>query len=105
MECVRIVRRVDQDSPWESATGRAVAPRAEEDHSRQPGGEGPLAEWCAPHAEDSKQVAKPRGSVIVVGPGGQWRKGGARSGVDTCQSETEAFECPSVPMLPSRKQS
>ena len=40
--CVRI-RRLDQDSPWESATGRAVASRAEADHSRQPGVEGPLA--------------------------------------------------------------
>ena len=65
---------MDQDSPWESATGRAVAPRAEADHSRQPGVEGPLAEWCAQHAEDSKQVAEPRGSFIVVGPRGQWRK-------------------------------
>ena len=83
--CVRIFRRVDQDSPWESATGRAVAPRAEACHSRQPGVEGPLAEWCAQHAEVSKQVAEPRGCFIVVGPRGLWRKGGARSGVDTCE--------------------
>ena len=59
-------RWVDQDSPWESATCRAVAPLAEADHSRQPGVEGPLAEWCAQHVEDSMQVAEPRGSFIVV---------------------------------------
>ena len=59
-------RWVDQDSPWESATCRAVAPLAEADHSRQPGVEGPLAEWCPQHVEDSKQVAEPRGSFVVV---------------------------------------
>ena len=53
------------------------------DHS-QPRVEGSLEERCAKHVEDSKQVAEPRGSSGVIGPGGHRREGGARSGVDAC---------------------
>ena len=66
VECVRTVRRVDQDSPWASGTGRAVAPRAEADHS-QPRVEGPLAERCAEHTEDSTQVAD-EAALALLGP-------------------------------------
>ena len=50
----------------------SVVSHAEADHS-QPRVEGPLAERCAEHVEDSKQVAEPRGSFGVIGPGTKLR--------------------------------
>ena len=88
MECVRTIRWVDPDSPWAPATGGAVASCAEADHS-EPRVEGSLEERCAQHVEDSKQVAEPRGSSGVIGPGGHRHEGGARSGVDACQGTIE----------------